>query len=402
MLDDLRSDRDKALDASQMKRDDFDHARESYAGLKQLAHATLNPLRSSGAEKKALKALKDPYRRVKRVNGAYPKGSSYVSEKLSEAYSWLLANSAEFGGMNEDGTAYTFPVRVPVEIEREDGRLNSGRREFNEANYGMDVCDIDSVNQSTFERMGQYYMGSMACFEELDKVADGMSTVGVLEEHGGTDYNPRFEPDTRHINIDGRPLTQPVDRTPTEVLPYCGIDGLYYQALRKRGERFRTRAEERAPKLRWRGMEEYDAVEKANEKLREGVTRKQVKSTAKTLPPVARLNELFRVQGSDLINRRLDRVVSSKQVKIDGEFHSTHRVAYALASGEDPADKVVRDGTASNYRHAEGHAFLRPEGLWQAQVWAGDERTTVGTYETEEQALAACQIYLKSLGMGLL
>lgn len=334
---DQRSAQARAKDASQIKRDDFNHARESHAGLKQLAHATLNPLRSTDAEKKALKALKDPYKRVRRVNGAYPKGSAYVSQNVSEALLWLSCNRSE----------------LPPEIEREDGRLNSGRREFNESNYGMDVCDIDSVNQSTFERMGQYYVGDMTCYLPIDMAK-------ASESHSD-----------------------------------------YFQLLAQRGERFKAYQNRRQLSLRWRGMEEYDAVEKANEKLREGVARSKDSSNAKPLPDLGRLHELFRLQGSDLINRRLDRVVTGRKVKVEGRLYQTSRIAYALDTGEDPADKMVRNGTASHYRKAEGWASQRGDGNWDARIQLGKDDITVGEYQTEAQAKEACRLYLKSLDMGL-
>lgn len=340
---DQRDAQARAKDASQVKRDDFNHARESHAGLKQLAHATLNPLRSTDAERKALKALKDPYRRVKRVNGSYPKGSAYVSENLAEALLWLSCNRSE----------------LDPDIEREDGRLNSARREFNESNYGMDVCDIDSVNQSKFEQMGQYYVGDKGCYQPIDMVEASESPAN------------------------------------------------YFAQLRKRGESFARYQKAKALTLRWRGMEEYDAVEKANEKLREGVARSKDSSNAKPLPDIGRLHELFRVQGSDLIRRTGGRgfkagdTVASRDVRVDGVKHKTSRVAYAIATGEDPADKMVRNGNATHYRKAEGYAIHRPEGLWDAQVSLGSDTITVGQYGSEEQAKEACRLYLKSLDMGL-
>lgn len=340
---DQRDAQARAKDASQIKRDDFNHARESHAGLRQLVHATLNPLRSTDAEKKALKALKDPYKRVRRVNGAYPKGSAYVAENVSDALLWLSCNRSE----------------LPPEIEREDGRLNSGRREFNEANYGMDVCDIDSVNQSTFERMGQYYVGGMTCYRPIDMAEASKS----------------------HSD--------------------------YFRLLAKRGKSFWIYQKRRQLSLRWRGMEEYDAVEKANEKLREGLARSKDSSNAKPLPDIGRLHELFRVEGSNLVRRAGGRgykagdTVTARDVRVDGVKHKTSRVAYALGTGEDPADRMVRNGTASHYRKAEGWASQRGDGNWDARIQLGKDDITVGEYHTEEQAKEACRLYLKSLDMGL-
>ena len=349
MLDDLRTDRDKALDASQIKRDDFNHARESHAGLRQLAHATLNPLRSSDAEKKALKALKDPYRRVKRVNGAYPKGSSYVSEKLDEALVWLSCHRSE----------------LPTEIEREDGRLNSARREHNEASYGMEIADIDNPNQSDYEAAGQLYVGDRACYASLEATLNSIAEASpsVAEHYGAYGMTPK----------------------------------LHAIAMAVRGERLRKRMEARAAKLRWRGMQAYDAMPKGFAKQAEGVTRPKVKSNAKPLPPVAELMALFHVEGDQLIRTKLGKPIVSDRVKVGTKTYVTSRVAYAVSNGVDPEDKVVRNGDAVEYRNASGYTYERPDGLWTAQVRLPEGAVTIGTYDTEEIAREACGIYLKAL-----
>jgi len=340
MLEDLRTDRVKALDASAVEQDDFNHARESFTGLKQLARRTLNPKRSTDAERKAKARLKDPYRRAKRVNASVPKASRYVTDQLESAGLWLQSHRDDIG--------------IP-EIEREDGRLNSQRREINESNYGMEVCDIDNPNPSNYEAAGQLYVGDRTCYAPLESVA-------------------------RDLNI-----------------YWDGSHGVRNRCLQARGERLRGYFDRRAPSLRWRGMEEWDAVAKADAKLEEGLRRTRVKSGAKPLPPIARLHELFEVRGSDLINRRLKRTVTARQVKVDGDFYLTSRIAYAVASGADPSDKVVKDGNATFYRNAKGWATERGDHQWDARVQVGPDDITVGVYSSKDQAEKACKIYLKAL-----
>lgn len=336
---DLRDSEAKAKDAAAVKRDDFDHARESYAGLRQLARATLNPLRSTDAERKVKARLKDPYQRCKRVNASVPKASQWVTDQLDDAQIWLQSNRDE----------------LMPEIEREDGRLNSARREYSEASNGTDLADLDNSNPSGYELAGQLYVGERACYAPLEAVSADLGEY------------------------------------------WDGSSGVRLRALQARGGRLRRYHLQRSLRLRWRGMEEWEAVAKADAKLAEGLKRTKVKSGAKPLPPIARLHELFAVRGSDMINRRLERVVTSKQVKIDGSYYLTSRIAYAIASGSDPADQIVRDGEATSYRDAKGFVSEREGPLWDARVKIGAKDITIGEYRSEEQALEAVKIYLRAL-----
>ena len=418
--------------AEDLKNDHVLHAITSYESLKRFAQTMAATPVDNVKRRKIQGWMKDPYRRAPNKAQYWPKPNTRARRDLDELRSWLLSHSVEIGGMNADGTAYVFPIRIPSELETEDGKQNGSRNYFELNEAGIRNADKDATANakrgstagayddlrtfriheqawdededevlSKYEAHGLFHVERLGANESLERVAVGLSTDAELPVHEGTDYSPKYVPFEGHIEYDGRPMTQPVDRTPTEVLPYYGLDAVYCSALRKRGERYRKLAERQAKRLRWRGMEEYDAVEKANEKLREGVARSKDSSNAKPLPDIGRLHELFRLQGSDLINRRLGRVVTGRKVKVEGQLYQTSRIAYALATGEDPADKMVRNGTASHYRKAEGHAAQRGDGNWDALVWLGKDRVTIGEYQTEEQAKEACRLYLKSLDMGL-
>jgi hypothetical protein len=90
--------------------------------------------------------------------------------------------------------------------------------------------------------------------------------------------------------------------------------------------------------------------------------------------------------------------VTGRQVKIDGVKFVTSRVAFAVMYGQDPGSLMVRDGVATKYRGAEGVAYLRGDGQYDARVKFGaTDGVTVGEYATERQAEEACSIYLQTL-----
>lgn len=172
-----------------------------------------------------------------------------------------------------------------------------------------------------------------------------------------------------------------------------------------RAEQFERYCEQRHNSLRWRGMEEYDAVEKANEKLREGIKRKKSTVKARPLPPMDRLRELFLCDGVVLTwkvrqgRAQQGDVVTGKQVRIDGILYTTSRVVYAMDNG-DPMDSMVIDGQATKYRKAYGSVRPTEHGV-EAIVQLSSDRVTVGVYSNKQQASEACRLYLRSLEMGL-
>ena len=170
-----------------------------------------------------------------------------------------------------------------------------------------------------------------------------------------------------------------------------------------RGKRYQKHAEAQATRLRWRGMEEWDAVGKADDKLREGVARKSSDSNAKPLPCLESLREQFHVEDGVLMRTKLDRPVTGKQVEINKTKYVTSRIVFALTTGQDPGSLMVIDGDATQYRNAKGTAYARDDGMFDAMVKFGaNVVVTVGEYKSETQAQEACRLYLKSLDMGLL
>jgi hypothetical protein len=147
-------------------------------------------------------------------------------------------------------------------------------------------------------------------------------------------------------------------------------------------------------------MEEWDAVEKADEKLREGVARKSSDSNAKPLPSLERLRQTYHVEAGELVNTRLSRVAKNR-VRIDGEYYLPSRIVFALTTGQDPGSLMVIDGQATSYR-GRGFAYARDDGMYDARFWIGTDSVTIGEYKSEAQAQEACRLYLKSLDMGLL
>ena len=363
-------------DAGQLRRDQSLHARTSFESLKRFAN-TMAATPVDTVKRKEIKGwMKDPYRRAPNKAQYWPQPNRRARSQLDEMRSWLLSHSHE----------------LDRELEDEEGRMKQGRSyyEINEAHIRDDAKVSENAKGSRFGTENN------RTFLVADQSWDGDDDVVSKYEAHGLFHVERLGANEPLINI-GREIDKanPTSHD-TRIL-----------ALRIRGERYRKLAERQAKRLRWRGMEEYDAVEKANEKLREGVARSKDSSNAKPLPDIGRLHELFRLSGSDLIRRvsagtaKAGAVVKGRRVAVDGQDYVTSRIAYALATGEDPADKMVRNGTASHYRKAEGHAAQRGDGNWDALVQLGKDLVTVGEYRTEEQAKEACRLYLKSLDMGI-
>jgi len=176
----------------------------------------------------------------------------------------------------------------------------------------------------------------------------------------------------------------------------------YLAGLAVRGERYRKHAEAQATRLRWRGMEEWDAVGKADDKLREGIARKSSDSNAKPLPSLESLREQFHVEDGVLMRTKLDRPVAGKQVEINKIKYVTSRIVFALTTGQDPGSLMVIDGDATSYRSAKGYVTARDDGYYDSRLLLGNNIVTIGEYKSEAQAQEACRLYLKSLDMGLL
>lgn len=332
--------------AADLKRDNFNHPRTSFESLKRLA-GTLSATPTDTVKRKAIQAnLRDPYKRAPNKAQHWPQASTYVREQLDDMRSWILTNSTD----------------LPCELEDEQGRIKEGRTYFEQTDDTLEAGDLEWTG------------------DELD--------VSKYEAHG------RF-----HVLKQGyaEPLLSIAQRKPEHRADPTGYAGRAY-AMRIRGARYQKHAEAQATRLRWRGMEEWDAVGKASEKLEEGLARTPSDSNAKPLPSIESLQAQFEAIDGVLYHKRLNRPVTGRKVKINGELYAPSRVAFAVMYGQDPGSLMVRDGRATKYRGAEGSVTPRADGNYDAQIaYDSNDRLTVGEYATKRQAEEACSIYLQTL-----
>lgn len=197
----------------------------------------------------------------------------------------------------------------------------------------------------------------------------------------------------------------------------------------KRGASYQRHAEAQAKRLRWQGMEEYDAVAKADDHLRAGAKLEAAKSNAQALPSLERLCALLSYDSETGVFTRLvkagraragDVVSPDKQgqMRIDGQLYLASRVAVLIHTGDDPANKTVsvlngdkRDVRWSNLE-VQVHAMkatntsirrkrVDGEDKFDSVVKLNGKAVTIGTYRTAVQAAAARGIFKRSLEMGL-
>jgi hypothetical protein len=345
MFDEETGSREGAAD---LKKDNWFHPRTSYESLRRFAGTMAATPEDTVKRKAREKALRDPYKRAPNKAMYWPRPSTYVQQRLDETRSWLLTHSSE----------------LPSELEDDQGRIKDGRTYFEQSEPSDDVADWDGEG----------------------------SEVSKYESHG------RF-----HVLKQGyaEPLLSIALRKPEFKDNPTGREARAY-SMDVRGKRYQKHAEAQATRLRWRGMEEWDAVGKADDKLREGVARKSSDSNAKPLPSLDRLRQTYHVEAGELVNTRLGRVAKNR-VRIDGEYYLPSRIVFALTTGQDPGSLMVIDGDATSYRNAKGTVSPRTDGMFDAQVaFGGHDRVTIGEYKSEAQAQEACRLYLKSLDIGLL
>ena len=338
MFDEETGSREGAAD---LKKDNWFHPRTSYESLRRFAGTMAATPEDTVKRKAREKALRDPYKRAPNKAMYWPRPSTYVQQRLDETRSWLLTHSSE----------------LPSELEDDQGRIKDGRTYFEQSEPSDDVADWDGEG----------------------------SEVSKYESHG------RF-----HVLKQGyaEPLLSIALRKPEFKDNPTGREARAY-SMDVRGKRYQKHAEAQATRLRWRGMEEWDAVGKADDKLREGVARKSSDSNAKPLPSLDRLRQTYHVEAGELVNTRLGRVAKNR-VRIDGEYYLPSRIVFALTTGQDPGSLMVIDGDATSYRNASGFVTARIDGYF------GNSIVTIGEYKSEAQAQEACRLYLKSLDMGLL
>jgi hypothetical protein len=337
-----------AADASSLKQDQRDHPRTSRLSLRQLARSTYATPTCKRTRKEVQAWLRDPYRRAPNKAQYWPTSSTSETKELEAAMDWLSIYGCE----------------LEREIENEEGQLSHGRSYY-ETTGGYDVAletySCEANGASTYERHGIYHTERLGENEPLLSIAMG------------GDEHARANPTSHSVRL---------------------------TALAIRGARFAANHAQRKARLKWRGMEEWDAVAKADDHTRKGLSRTKAKANALPLD-VDALRERFEVVDGELVNRRLGRAVKHTQVRVAGVLHSTGRVIYAVEHGSDPSDKVISNGEASDYRAASGSATERGDGKWDAFVAFGKHTVTVGEYKSEAQAIEAASIFLKSLARGL-
>lgn len=353
----------QSIDFGQLKKDTRNHPRTSTASLRQYARYMAATPEDKRIKSEVKSWLKDPHKRAPNKAQYWPESSAWAHEQLMDALLWMSTHRSE----------------LPREIENEDGTIN-GSVTFHETTmeYYDDLIDDNSEDfdgsgdWSKYEEHGMYHMERSGAYATLTTVTNELIAS------------------TKDLKLREWRRANPTSRHTREA------------ALELRGKRYQSHAERQAKRLQWRGMEEYDAVAKADEKLREGLKRKPTTSGAKPLPNIDNLRVTFGVCDGVLVRRSLGRPVVGKKVKVLGQVYATDRIAYAVEHGSDPADKIVRNGVATNYRKAEGHVRQNDSLRWESLVYIDREAITVGTYRSERQAKEACRLYLASLDMGIL
>lgn len=342
MFDDYECD---AADASSLKQDQRDHPRTSRLSLKQLARSTYATPTCKRTRKQVQAWMRDAYRRAPNKAQYWPTSCLSETNQLADAIHWLNRYGHE----------------LETEMENEEGKMSNGRsyhETTSEYDYHLSTYVCESDGASIYESHGMYHVERLG--ENEDLLSVGMS----IDRRNPTSHSARVA------------------------------------ALKARGERFAANYAQRKARLRWRGMEEWDAVAKADDHLRQGLERTKVEANALPLD-VDALRERFEVADGQLVNRRLGRVIDGRKVKFAGKVLQTSRVRYAVEHGTDPGSKVVSNGEASDYRAATGCAFERCDGKWDSIVQLGKKAVTVGEYRSEAQAIEAAGIFLKSLARGL-
>ena len=356
-FDDYEVDREGASD---LKKDQRDHARTSLESLKRFSQAMAATPECTTTKAKVQGWLLDPYKRAPNKAQYWPRANTKARRELDASRSWLLTHSSD----------------LPRELESEQGMRSEGRTYHEESGTKFD----------TFVDEPMFAPDTTALAPSFGDYGD--DNVSKYEAHGRFYQERNGHNETRLSIAQSRPEFR---SNPT------GREASRY-AAEVRARRWVKYDEARQTRLKWRGMEEYAAVGKASDKIDEGVKRRSIEVSALPLPDMGRLCELFHMDGVTLVRTRLDRAVTGKQVKIDGIKYVTDRVAYALSTGTDPQSKMVRDGIATQYRDAKGTAYPRSDGKFDALVKFGaQEAVTIGEYKTQAQAREACRLYLRTL-----
>jgi len=365
-----------SIDAGQVEKENANHARESLAGLRQLAKKTYNPKPSSDAKAHAKRMLKDPYRRAPNKAQYWPKPSQYVHNQLEDAKLWLSVNRSE----------------LPPEIENENGRLNGNCR-LEVTGFDEMVADAAIADSSREDdTVGLFYVGGHSCYASLE------STASADDE------------DLKLLRDFGM------------------VASVYSYLMTVRGEKFKQYHSHQAKMFRWRGMQEYRAIGRADELLAQGVTLKKANSGAIECPSQERLNELL---SYDPVTGELTWAVArgrcaagavayltrkdgKLRTRVDGVDYYTSRLVWRLVTGEDAGASTIDfvNGDAADLRWAnlsiqhsatssEGDAVERERvilgGEYYAQCMTSKGKVKIGVFATEREATEARRIFVKAM-----
>ncbi len=355
-FDDYEVDREGASD---LKRDQRDHARTSFESLRRFSQAMAATPVDTVKRDEVKGWMRDPYKRAPNKAQYWPVPNTKARRELDYSRSWLLTHSSD----------------LPRELESEQGMRSEGRTYHEESGTKFDTF----VDEPMFTPDTTAMAPSYSDYDD--------DNVSKYEAHGRFYQERNGHNETRLSIAQGRPEFKS-DPTGREASRY---------AAEVRASRWAKYDEARQTRLKWRGMEEYAAVGKASDKIDEGIKRRSVEVNAKPLPDMGRLCELFDVREGSLYRTKLDRLIDKPTVWVDGSMRKTSRILYALTTGSDPAAKMVRDGIATQYRDAKGIVTLRPDGKVDARVTLNKEVVTIGEYRTKAQAQEACRLYLRTL-----
>ena len=287
-------------------------------------------------------------------------GDTVAPDEVQEALTWLNMHQSE----------------LPSEIENDAGQ--TGNR--GSIAISADVNDTYTLTDDAtkYEEHGLYYVAECHCYVSLESILTDRSDPEIRERYLA-----------------------------------CGMtDDLYTYAMAVRGARYAARLDDQRRRARWQGMEEWDAVAKADEHLREGAKLSPAAENANALPSLERLEQLFTVANGELVwavaGRGITkgRVITSRRVRVDGKLYVPKRIIYKLTHGTDPKSAVVTDELKLREYHSVSGASVERDrsdigNKFDARVKLNGKSITVGTYSSEEQANEACSIFLRSLERGL-
>ncbi len=333
-------------------------------------------------------------------------GVSLSKETVDDAIMWLQQHSDELPGelYDRDGLPRFAKAEYPSSWGQHHGDdSRSGTNEFNglkemgDMREGMGKNTADAVLQDT---TGMYYTAEQDCNRTIGSYfRDVVRSIPCPEERAAVRALGPTVPAIRNL------------------------------IRLRRGASYQRHAEAQAKRLRWQGMEEYDAVAKADDHLRAGVKLAAAESNANPLPPLDRVCALLSYDSETGVFTRLTsagrakagdvaRPSSDGRLGIDGALYYASRLAVLLMTGSDPASRTIafRNGDSTDLRWdnltveqytvrtaSTPHINNRvvDEDVFEARLRVSGKDVSIGTYRTPTQAEAAKRLFVRSLEMGL-